>query len=439
MSALLRDDPLGRDIMSPLTEDPRTSQLFASLTDRLEGRPDALKTHSRKRSSSTPARKRVSLIPPLISISSPKRTLPEDLVRTPYPFVRHKDSALLRQDSVLKSSPTQSYNSNRPPNHTNVESFPPVTEHILTLSLHHANPSHYPPRTTQVVIPATGSQDFRPVRRSSTLRIREKHSDGLPFDDCELFRRLHDAYARLAGRWRLVSARKLKRVVVHSGQAGPSTRDSVVASSMVATNMGFDSDAADELSEVAFLQLLRSPAKRRARYVWVDWARRLGEGGTLAASYKTFEPHRRAPVPPSVGIDDVGEVDGERRGGEGGNRRDGVREASRGRAGEIGDRQHVADGRRRHGSARLELVLGCAVGRILAAILVVLGLAIGATLVWILLRLPKKNLGMLPGYGYEGYRGAGGRVEGGCVMGILVLIVGWTGVAGWIWISWAVL
>ncbi|KAL9063488.1 MAG: hypothetical protein Q9157_008222, partial [Trypethelium eluteriae] len=301
MSALLRDDPLGRDIMSPLTEDRRTSQLFASLTDRLEGKPDALKTHSRKRSSSAPARKRVSLIPPPISINSPKRTLPEDLVRTPYPFLKHKDSALLRQDSVLKSSPTQSYDSTHPPNHTNVEPFPTITEHILTLSLHHSNPSYGPPRTTQVAIPATAPQDFRSVR-SSTLNIREKHFDGPNFDDSELFCRLRNAYAHLAGRWRFMSARRLKRVIVGSEHAG-SNPDSP-ASPSLATNTGFDSSA-DGLSEVAFLELLRSPAKGRARYVWVDWARRLALGPSdraVSASYAPFEPHRRPPVPPGVSV-----------------------------------------------------------------------------------------------------------------------------------------
>lgn len=38
-----------------------------------------------------------------------------------------------------------------------------------------------------------------------------------------------------------------------------------------------------------------------------------------------------------------------------------------------------------------------------------------------------------------GYKGSGGRVETGAVLGMLVLMFGWTGVGAWLGLSWLVM
>jgi len=37
---------------------------------------------------------------------------------------------------------------------------------------------------------------------------------------------------------------------------------------------------------------------------------------------------------------------------------------------------------------------------------------------------------------HVGFSGAGERVATGLLLGLLVLLLGWTGVGGWLWVSW---
>ncbi|KAI9661270.1 MAG: hypothetical protein M1821_009597 [Bathelium mastoideum] len=471
MSALLRDEGFSRDIMSPLTQEPRVSRLFASLGDQLESKSDALESHSRKRPASVPAQKRVSLVPPPIDVHSPQRMLPEDIVRTPYPFFKHKNRPTLRRDSVLKSSPNQSdHESIRPSNNgRNLNTEVDATDCVLILSIRRANPSRAPPRISRLVIPSAAN-DFRSVR-NSTLDIREKHFDGLGFDDAELFRRIRTQYATLTGPWRFVFARVLKRVAVTVGpevcSGAPTSphhpRSRCACSSSASNNGSTDSyhrvpslrsphlivhsGLSDTFSESQFLLHLRSRTLGRARYAWVHWARRLASWSTCAPpsqshppsppipsrSYEPFHPHRPAPAPPRPTrhrSDRNWPLPSDRR-----------QEAEHGQDIYAGVRDvGVEEGNAELSEpAGLEFVLGWGVERIVAAILMVLILAVAAAVLWILLGLPRKDLGTLPGYGDEGFRGAGGRVQTGCVFGILVLVVGWTGVGGWVWLSWAIM
>ena len=440
MRALLHDEDFGRDIMSPLTEEPRVSNLFASLGDRLEEKPDSLKVHRRQRSESAPARKRVSLVPPPINIHSPGHALPENIVRTPYPFHKHKPSTHLRHDSVVKPSPTQSdHPPNRSSHHdTNPNSSRDTVDCTLTLSLQRANPTRAPLRISHLTIPSTAN-DFRSVR-NSTLDVREKHFDGLAFDDAELFRHLRNEYAKLAGPWRFLSARVLTRVaVIAGGVVSPhnstnmqqhetsGTRGSWVAGHQ--NNRPIPrlrpSHPTDPFTEVEFLRHLHSPAVGSARYGWVHWARKVATSSanpislhhhhyrsSSTSSYEPFEPHRPPPPPPQ-------------------------RQSASWPLSEEGDVGLESEAQ--WDSTRLEFVTSWGVRRIASAMLGVVMLAIAAAVVWILVGLPRKDLGTLPGYGDEGFRDAGGRVSTGCLLGLLVLILGWTGVGGWIWVSWAMM
>ncbi|KAL9006740.1 MAG: hypothetical protein Q9188_000518 [Gyalolechia gomerana] len=96
----------------------------------------------------------------------------------------------------------------------------------------------------------------------------------------------------------------------------------------------------------------------------------------------------------------------------------------------------------------LELVEGWKVGKIASAFLLVVVLSLLATLLWTF--LGTSGVVMLQndatvGYPVElrmnsaGFRGAGVRVETGLALGVLVLLLGWTGVGSWILLSWLVM
>lgn len=106
----------------------------------------------------------------------------------------------------------------------------------------------------------------------------------------------------------------------------------------------------------------------------------------------------------------------------------------------------------------LELEENWSTTRILAAIIAVTISSLLTTLLWIFLGVQGSehvsfsaptttddNSAMLVtpssvdfGDGGGGYRGAGGRVQGGAMLGALVLMLGWTGVVGWVVLCWLV-
>ncbi|KAI9688283.1 MAG: hypothetical protein M1820_010295 [Bogoriella megaspora] len=491
MQALLRDEGgINREIMSPLTEDPRTSQLFASITDRLEGRPDELKAHSRKRSLSAPSRKRVSLIPPPININSPKRTLPDDLVRTPYPFLRRKGSGLLREQALKQSASHQTDPPPLPPKPTTIPD-PDANDCVLTLSIRRANPSRSPPKISRLVIPSSAN-DFRTVRHS-TPNIREKHFDTLGFDDAALFRRLRSEYTSLTGSFRIFSARRLKRVAVVAGDdvcsgdahttEKPNRRRQSVAvdadeswfrniPALRSPRLVAYAGLSDTFSEERFLLHFCKPRLGTARYAWVHWARRLAsvpapnvsqqrrEEPTVSKPViKQKQKHRARPSWPLPAFlhdfddrpDGDGHEDGEVEGVRGLERKDSMR-----KSGSDGNEKNLRSTLQNSGvemnvgkvdiardteifePVGLEFVPGWAVGRIIAAMLLVVLLAVAATAIWTVFGLPR-GVDLRGGGGEVGWMGAGNRVETGCVIGILILVVGWLGVGGWVWLSWAVM
>jgi hypothetical protein len=79
-------------------------------------------------------------------------------------------------------------------------------------------------------------------------------------------------------------------------------------------------------------------------------------------------------------------------------------------------------------AAGFEFVEGWNVGRILAAVVLMVILAIAAALLWVFLGVTF--------LGGVGFRGAGSRVGESMLVGGLVLMVGWTVVAAWMGVSW---
>ena len=89
-----------------------------------------------------------------------------------------------------------------------------------------------------------------------------------------------------------------------------------------------------------------------------------------------------------------------------------------------------------HDTVTFELVEDWSVARIALATGAVVAASLVATLLWVFLGTGGGGLGGgLDGAGM-GFRGVGERVEAGVVLGVLVLLVGWTGVGAWVGLSW---
>ena len=96
----------------------------------------------------------------------------------------------------------------------------------------------------------------------------------------------------------------------------------------------------------------------------------------------------------------------------------------------------------------LELVEGWKVSRIAVALAVVVVLSLVGTLLWTFLGigggLRLQNEARV-GFPVElkmvsaGFRQAGSRVQTGVVLGVLVLLLGWTVVGAWMLLSWLVM
>ncbi|KAK3670629.1 hypothetical protein LTR78_009464 [Recurvomyces mirabilis] len=261
LQALIRDEEaldrgLGLKSFAPLNTDYRGSLL-----------PPSLRVHDprspRNQMFSTPGSagsKKVHVVPPPIDTTGPRRSLPADLVRTPYPYtpqqVRRKDFG----------SP-----------HSATMSIPPASESMLTLSIRRANP-HSKPRVTSLIIPATNDYS---VIRSRGDSEKSRASKASEYDDAELFRQLRKSYGELTGALRLFSARSLTRIVV----SGPASRAADAGygwlSKPRSPRMLVSRGLSDTFSEEKILQHYRKPALGRSRFAFVHWAHRLAAAPPL--------------------------------------------------------------------------------------------------------------------------------------------------------------
>ena len=209
------------------------------------------------------------------------------------------------------------------------------------------------------------------------------------FDDENLFKLIRSEYNSMRGSLRrLASARTVRSMNL---LAYCSTSELV---SKQAKPMHFrHQDNDDHLAEARMLDLFKKPKLGKRHHEWVEWVTTLPENSNI-------EP-----------------VDNER--------------------------------------IALELVEGWSTSKLLAAVVAVLVCSLTITLLWIFLGAGGDTLGFkssdisLPG-GFMGnnaatvespigYRGAGGRVETGVALGILVLMFGWTSIGAWILLNWLVI
>lgn len=331
------------------------------------------------RTPGTGASKKVHVLPPPIDTTRPRRTLPQSMVRTPYPDgVHRRDLSHITEGAPNPSTPA-----------SNVKS-------VLTLSIRPSKKNNRR-RVTSVLIPATNA--FSAVRSSdpiSASKEKESHFYSTDFDDAEFFRQLQQAYATLSGPWRFFSARSLKRIIV-SGAASKAADSNYgwLHSPRSPRELAFKG-LQDTFGEDKILAHYYRPAMGKSRYAFVHWAHR------LAAAESRQSPHAR--------LDEGGDL---------------VHKIE----------QHEG----------LEFILSWSTWRLSLALLLVLVASVAAVLLWILLGrsttfTSPESFG--PGdmtIQGSGFRDAGDRVGAGLVMGICVLLIGLSSMAGWMGVSWLVI
>ncbi|KAJ9659670.1 hypothetical protein H2201_007261 [Coniosporium apollinis] len=393
--------------------------------------------HTRQRSASAPARK-LSMAPP--PIDTHHGHLPEDIVRTPYPFQFRK--------SFHKPSPLA------------MEQPPQPREFVLTVSLlrrrqgqGHTRGSS--PRVGSIAIPADPDAAAKERAKSpkSKKKVQEQEFMALDFDDAHFFRELRRKYARLAGRWRGFGARTLKTIEVGQSSAGAGFGGPIgcggEAASCYPRSPRFLArrGLTDTFSEEKLMQHFRCPKIGKARYAWVHWAQRIasssrslqpptglaaiaaaaGIGGTqwTFAPSETTRPSNPTPTT-ATGGKGTGTpkttVDEKELLSPRSPQRRSVPAPESHSDGEALEVEVTA-------APGLIFVEGWSVPRIVVALLIVFLLSIAAALLWIFLGVSAPGVG---------FRSAGQRVATGIVIGAFTLLLGWTAVLGWIAVSWLV-
>jgi hypothetical protein len=321
--------------------------------------------------------KKVHVLPPPIDTSQPRRSLPQSLVRTPYPDGMHrKDLSHIKEDATNPNTPS------------------PYVESVLTLSIRPSKKNSRR-RVTTLVVPATNG--FSAVRSAGSIE-KEEHFRSIEFDDKEFFQQLRKAYASLSGPWRFFSARSLKRVVV-SGAASRAADSNYgwLHSPRSPRELAYKG-LQDTFGEDKILAHYHRPAMGKSRYAFVHWAHRLA----AAESRQLFS----------------GRIDAD------------------------GDLIHKIEQ-----PEGLEFVLCWSILRLSLALVLVLVASVAAVLLWILLGQSRTFMnsdsfspeGTTTMIHDGGFRGAGDRVGAGVVMGICVLLIGLSSMAGWIGFSWLVI
>jgi hypothetical protein len=265
-------------------------------------------------------------------------------------------------------------------------------ESVLTLSIRPSKKNSRR-RVTTIIIPATNG--FSAVRSAGSTE-KEKHFHGIEFDDKEFFQQLQEAYASLSGPWRFLSARSLKRIVV-SGAASKAADSNYgwLHSPRSPRELAFKG-LQDTFGEDKIIAHYYRPAMGKSRYAFVHWAHRLAAAET-----------RHSPS---------GSVDAN------------------------GDLVHKIEQ-----PEGLEFVLSWSILRLSLALTLVLMASVAAVLLWILLG-PSRTFMNPDTFNPAdtmtrsgGFRGAGDRVGAGVVMGICVLLIGLSSMAGWMGVSWLVI
>ena len=403
------------------SEDHRQSKAISLLEALHSNPPDSTTPLSSPRSSTLSAGKRTSFAPEPIDVHSKEKDATwdrDDLIGTSYPKTGDLDNKdgqgnkLGLKDreeegertaralngsvdgrkrfsmfSFLEGDREKLYGGIKQEPERRVEGAERSGDAILTVVLY--RPSNTVPRVGMVAIPrgkyGVETSHSKESGHNSWLGGRRPAN----FDDEGLFKLMRSQYRRLRGGWlsRVLDARGLKNISLlsytHLSQLAAREENPVKRKTFHAVDKVF--------AEERMLELFKSPRKGRGGLEWVKWVGGLDENNNGDIN----------------GSDDTEKV--------------------------IEEKEKIA----------VELVEGWNGGKIALAVGSVVLLSVAVVVLWIFLGVGGEQAGYLGfrGIGKEGevgFRGAGGRVETGVLLGVLVLLMGWTGVAAWIGLSWFV-
>ncbi|KXT01755.1 hypothetical protein AC578_2733 [Pseudocercospora eumusae] len=319
---------------------------------------------------------RASQLPPRLSINSKKKV---SVIRPPP--LASADKGDFPENP--QRTPYPFYKSPSLPKDSPV---PKDTESILILSIRrgYRNGST---RTTAFRIPP---EKGKASESTYSVPGAQQKASSIAFDDQNFFDELRAAYASLAGPFRLLSARKVTRIALK----GPATKAADAQYGWIPSSPGlrpasWRGGSAGLSVEKAYTYYQR-PALGKGRVPYVKWARELAAAGNLDKPTQDIEKQDLTRL----------ETDSEP-------------------------------------SEGLEFVVGWSISRILLAVLLVVLLAIAATLLWIF--LGRNTPASWPGPAHAGFKDAGDRVGTGVLIGILVLLIGTISITGWLGVSWLVM
>lgn len=428
--AMLEDRILDAHTMTLKALRGETIGASPTKTSRDDKRAEQKEQHQQQqriRSASAPASRKVQVVPPPIDTSWEPKPIPDDIVRTPYPFHHRKEL---------------SHSSTTPPSPARV----PPREAILTLSIRRHG-TLLAPKMSKLTIPADPQMgDIK----STSASGKERHFTSIDFDDELFFQQLRCEYAKLSGTWRLFSARSLRRIVVghsssctrciqHRARAIGSlvkecrasdpwctvgTQDSGPPHAPRSPRFLVSQGLTDTFSEAKLLQTFQQPKlSGKGRYAWVQWAHRLAATEGMLVTPITAESSRPLQT---TRMPRTGTKDDEKAGGK-------SPQSTQHRKLQ-GIEEHPPPPNESvytfQCAAGLEFVEGWNSIRIMLALASVLLLAVAATLLWVFVGLGAPLS--------KGVGDAGGRVGAGVALGIFVLLIGWTAVLGWLAVSWLV-
>ncbi|KAK3170839.1 hypothetical protein OEA41_002923 [Lepraria neglecta] len=325
--------------------------------------------------------------PPPLDIRPEHRFLRQSIVSTPYPSgTSAKKEKKRKEKEAIKGVADE-----------DEDEKDEGVEAVLTLVLYgNSNPI---PKVKTILLPSSHETPLIDATEIGHPPITASLSQIV--DDERLFTLLRSEYNSMRGPLHhLASARNVCSLKLLSY-----TSMSQLASRQGLSMQFRGDDVQEEIAEARMLEMFWKPRMGRRKKEWVSWVRRLPENAKRA---------------------------------------------------EAGDRDKIA----------IEFVEGWAVGKLYAAVIAVLVCSLLATLLWIFVGqggsgLELKNmmsgsppylkdlvdgnnglsgaLGAQVGARPVGYKGSGGRVETGAVLGVLVLMFGWTGVGAWLELSWLVM
>ncbi|KAL8632973.1 hypothetical protein Q9189_001227 [Teloschistes chrysophthalmus] len=407
------------DSNQPVIEKPRSRQL---------GLFDGLRSNPVKRAATTPTGSGKKITLPPLEIGAEQRKVRNSIVSTPYPPFGFKFRKSGDDDDIARSG-----GGGHGLDHHKGEA-------AILLVLYRRNRTTPIIRKTILPNPTT----------TTTTNPNDNNNDdekGLPFhttttapyfDDEQLFRLLKSQYRRMRGHLLsvrrvqsigLLSYTRLSQLAAPAPSISPSPHNSRHNNNNNARRKTFRVYD-DVFTEQRLMDLWNAPDRGRGRREWVEWI----------ASLPPHHHHHSSssPPPPPHPLHSPSAHHHHNQ------QHQQQQYHPRGSNNSKQDPNHDQH-EHQHENVALELLEGWHLPLIASAICLTLILSLLTTLLWIFLGVDgavalrnEARVGMGVGLemGRSGFRGAGDRVGTGVGMGVLVLMVGWTGVGGWVLVGW---